>query len=161
KQARVHVDAGGLTVRTANAFIRDLGIKNLGDEIRASWEAVGGHGRPVEFAVDGGVPASNGHANWRAKGGRVERGPSGGMKSPEEVVSAKPQAARKGSHESGPSANVIAEPSGFVVGASNEYAFRAADLTGRGRQQASPLLFCGPSSVGKTHLLRGIVREYR
>ncbi|HVT27698.1 MAG TPA: chromosomal replication initiator protein DnaA [Lacipirellulaceae bacterium] len=49
----------------------------------------------------------------------------------------------------------------FVVGAGNEYAFRAAQLTGRGRQQASPLVFCGPTGVGKTHLLRAILREYR
>ena len=47
------------------------------------------------------------------------------------------------------------------MGSSNEYAFRSAELTGRGRQQASPLLLCGPSGVGKTHLLRAIVREYR
>src|SRR5262245_14500014 len=75
KQARVHVDASGLTVRMTNAFIRDLVIKNLGDEIRASWEAVGGHGRPIEFAADGAVQPSNGHVNGQAKVGRVERGP--------------------------------------------------------------------------------------
>jgi chromosomal replication initiator protein len=162
RKARVHVDVRGLSVRTANAFIRDLVIKNLGNEIRASWEAIGGQGRPVEFAVDGAVPASNGHANGRANVERVERVSSEAPKPVDEgVVSTKPQAAQKASHESGPAANVIAELSGFMVGASNEYAFRAADLTGRGRQQASPLLFCGPSSVGKTHLLRGIVREYR
>jgi chromosomal replication initiator protein len=48
-----------------------------------------------------------------------------------------------------------------VVGPSNEYAFRAAELTSRGRQQASPLLICGPTGIGKTHLLRAILREYR
>jgi chromosomal replication initiator protein len=49
----------------------------------------------------------------------------------------------------------------FIVGASNEYAFRAADLAARARQQASPVLFCGPTGVGKTHLLRAIVRDFR
>ena len=49
----------------------------------------------------------------------------------------------------------------FVVGASNEYAFRAAELTSRGRQQASPLIFFGPTGVGKTHLLRAVQQEYR
>ncbi|HEX5470587.1 MAG TPA: chromosomal replication initiator protein DnaA, partial [Lacipirellulaceae bacterium] len=53
------------------------------------------------------------------------------------------------------------ELANFVVGASNDYAFRAAQLTGRGRQQASPLVFCGPTGVGKTHLLKAILREYR
>jgi chromosomal replication initiator protein len=149
KQARVHVDANGLTVRMASTFIRDLVIKNLGSEIRASWEAVVGQGRPIEFDVDGKIESANGH-------GKVN-GESGGLA----PVSAKPQAAKKGLKESAPAAGVVADLSAFVVGASNEYAFRSADLTGRGRQQASPLLFCGPSSVGKTHLLRGIVREYR
>lgn len=161
RQARVRVDASGLTVQMANAFIRDLVIKNLGDEIRASWEAIGGHGRPVEFAVGGELHASNAHANGPAKVEHSEPNPSAVAKQPhEKVVSAKPQAAKTWD-ENRPAANVVAELSGFVVGASNEYAFRSADLTGRGRQQASPLLFCGPSSVGKTHLLRGIVREYR
>jgi chromosomal replication initiator protein len=50
---------------------------------------------------------------------------------------------------------------GFVIGPSNEYAFRAAELTARGRQQASPVLLCGPTGVGKTHLLKAIVSEYR
>jgi len=49
----------------------------------------------------------------------------------------------------------------FVVGPSNEYACRAAELTAHGRQQASPLLISGPTGVGKTHLLRGILHEYR
>src|SRR5262249_12405655 len=49
----------------------------------------------------------------------------------------------------------------FVVGESNECAVSAAELTGRGRQQASPLLFCGSVGVGKTHLLRAIVQQYR
>jgi chromosomal replication initiator protein len=50
---------------------------------------------------------------------------------------------------------------GFVVGGSNEYAFNAAQLTARRRQQASPVLFWGPTGVGKSHLMRGIAREFR
>ena len=49
----------------------------------------------------------------------------------------------------------------FVVGPSNEYAFRATELTARGRQQASPVFVWGSTGVGKTHLLRAMVREYR
>ncbi len=51
--------------------------------------------------------------------------------------------------------------SGIVVGASNEYAYRAAEVTARGLQQASPVLFCGSTGVGKTHFLRAIRAEYR
>ncbi|MGD9634036.1 MAG: DnaA/Hda family protein, partial [Pirellulales bacterium] len=49
----------------------------------------------------------------------------------------------------------------LVVGASNEYAFRAAEITVHGLQQASPVTFSGPTGVGKTHLLRAIRAEYR
>jgi len=49
----------------------------------------------------------------------------------------------------------------LVVGASNEYAFRAAEVTAHGLQQASPVTFCGVTGVGKTHLLRAIRAEYR
>jgi chromosomal replication initiator protein len=55
------------------------------------------------------------------------------------------------------------EPSlaAFVVGKGNEYAFAAAEMTARGLQQASPVLFHGPTGVGKSHLLRSIRVEYR
>jgi chromosomal replication initiator protein len=49
----------------------------------------------------------------------------------------------------------------FVVGNSNQYAYQSARLTSQGLQQASPVFFCGPTGVGKTHLLRAIHREYR
>jgi chromosomal replication initiator protein len=49
----------------------------------------------------------------------------------------------------------------FVVGKGNEYAFAAAEMTARGLQQASPVLFHGPTGVGKSHLLRSIRTEYR
>jgi chromosomal replication initiator protein len=55
----------------------------------------------------------------------------------------------------------VVDLTSFIVGPSNEYAFRSAELTARGRQQASPLLLCGPTGVGKTHLLKAILREYR
>ena len=49
----------------------------------------------------------------------------------------------------------------FVVGPSNECAFRAIELTARGRQQASPVFVWGSTGGGKTHLLRAMVREHR
>lgn len=60
-----------------------------------------------------------------------------------------------------PGARADASLARFVVGASNEYAFRTAELTATGRQQASPVMFHGRTGVGKTHLLRGLHGEYR
>ena len=62
-----------------------------------------------------------------------------------------------------PKTTVRNEPklSELVIGASNEYAFRTAEVTAHGLQQASPVTFSGATGVGKTHLLRAIRAEYR
>ena len=50
----------------------------------------------------------------------------------------------------------------FVVGASNEYAFRAAELTARGRQQASPrACFAGRRASARRICCGRLLREYR
>src|SRR5262249_13766830 len=129
KQARVHVDANGLTVRTASTFIRDLVIKNLGSEIRASWEGVVGQGRRIELDVDGKMESASGHAKV-AEPKHVKNGVAECVEPA--PVSAKPQGPKKALKENAPAASLVVELSAFVVGASNEYAFRSADLTGRG-----------------------------
>ena len=128
----------------------------MADDIRASWEAVAGPGRRrLRMTL----------ARWlRSATGSQRRKllHSGVATAVADVVAvAKPRAAGKSPKSEVLAPNGIADLSAFVVGSSNEYAFRSAELTGRGRQQASPLLLCGPSGVGKTHLLRAIVREYR
>jgi len=44
----------------------------------------------------------------------------------------------------------------FVVGESNRLALASAQLAVRRPGQVSPLMFCGPTGVGKTHLLEGV-----
>lgn len=157
-QAQLCVRASCLTVRAASPFVRDWLQKHFADDIRACWEAVVNGAGTVEFDLDETLKRS---ANGLSQN---HRGLAQFAETSEQNVpvplsappckpgppAAEPVAPRK-------SADLAA----FVVGASNEYAFRAAELTGRGRQQASPVLFCGPTGVGKTHLLRAIAREYR
>jgi chromosomal replication initiator protein len=154
-QSQQIVDGDTLTIRAANAFVLDWLKKNLADDVRASWEAVAGQNAVVTYDVCTVVEKCKGK-------GTAETVASSVAAVVADVVSvAKPRAAGKSPKGEAPALNGIADLSAFVVGSSNEYAFRSAELTGRGRQQASPLLICGPSGVGKTHLLRAVVREYR
>lgn len=154
-QSQQCVGGNCLTIRAANAFVLDWMKKNLADDIRASWEAVAGEDATVAYDVCAVVETFNGKAAEDDVASSVVNG-AGHL-----AGCAKPRAADKSRKCDAPALNAIADLSAFVVGSSNEYAFCSAELTGRGRQQASPLLLCGPSGVGKTHLLRAVVREYR
>lgn len=155
-QSQHSIEGNCLTIRAANAFALDWLKKNLADDARASWAAVAGPDAQVVFAIGAMVE----------KVAAVPALPVAATEAPRSVpaptvVVAKSCVVGKPAAGEIPLSSARQELSGFVVGASNEYAFRSADLTGRGRQQASPLVLCGPPGVGKTHLLRAIVREYR
>lgn len=55
----------------------------------------------------------------------------------------------------------VLELNSFIVGDSNRLAFAAADAVVRVLGSYSPLVFHGPSGVGKTHLLEGIWRAVK
>ena len=59
------------------------------------------------------------------------------------------------------SGRVFASYDSFVVGVSNSTAKSIADIAIRTPGMFNPILFHGPTSVGKTHLLEGIYSEYR
>jgi chromosomal replication initiator protein len=147
-QTRLCVADGCLTIRAANEFVRDWLRKNYGDAIRACWESVAGGPLPVAFDVDGTLAADHEQSPKCAEEFHCGSGES------------KPHTngVKTGEH---PGPRILAGLEAFVVGPSNQRAYHAAELTGRGRHQASPILFCGPTGVGKTHLLRGVLREFR
>jgi chromosomal replication initiator protein len=155
-QAQLRAHDSCLTVRAASPFVRDWLRKHFADDVRACWEEIVGLAGRVEFDLDETIAqpcrssaaavAPNCHANEPHEAD---------VAAPKPRVSAGKAAAK-------PSATrCVHDLAVFVVGASNEYAYRAAQLTGCGRQQASPVVFCGPTGVGKTHLLKAILREYR
>jgi chromosomal replication initiator protein len=166
-QARLCIDGDCLTIRTARPFVRDWLRKNLASDIRSCWEAVIGHAGTVEFDLDEALahitpkPAkSDGIADRGAAPSR-DGETTADPKKIKQRASRASAPARIPTH-TGPKLSRNAEElATFVVGPGNDYAFHSAEITGRGRQQASVLVFCGPTGVGKTHLLRAIVREYR
>jgi chromosomal replication initiator protein len=155
-QAQIQVNGAALTIRTVNAFVRDWLRAHFADEIADCWTAMKGEAARLEFSHDATTAPVNGNGHEPAAKTQVAT-TSEAVKSSE-----LPSVAADAAAPAGPSGRRgNAGLTGFVVGRSNEYAFRAAELTARGRQQASPLMFVGPSGVGKTHLLRAIQHEFR
>jgi chromosomal replication initiator protein len=159
-QTRLCVDERRLTVRATNAFVRDWLKKHFSDDIRASWEAVVGGPLPIEFDIQ---PALTSVPETPQIPILVTTATVGtGTIAQRPAVSTADDAAQfvDVTVNRNQSRGTFSFAT-FVVGPSNEYAFRAIDLTARGRQQASPVFVWGSTGVGKTHLLRAMVREYR
>jgi chromosomal replication initiator protein len=151
-QARLCIEATTLTIHAANDFVRVWLRSNLADEIRAVWQAMAGPTAAVEYAVE----EASQHAQVEEPAERTATAPPV-RRSEQQLL---PQVRSNVTSE--PAAHRVEFTFGnFVVGPSNEYAFRSAEFTGCGRQQASPLTFFGETGVGKTHLLKAILREYR
>jgi chromosomal replication initiator protein len=157
-QTRLCVDERRLTVRATNAFVRDWLKKHFSEDIRACWEAIVGGPLPIEFDID---PALESLQEPRQKPSQMTEAAGGIVTVPQRpaVGIADDAALEVTANVNQPRATFSFAT--FVVGQSNEYAFRAVELTARGRQQASPIFVWGSTGVGKTHLLRAMVREYR
>jgi chromosomal replication initiator protein len=152
-QARLCIEATTLTIHAANDFVRVWLRTNLADEIRAVWQSMAGPGAAVEYAVD---EASQDEQVVEVAKDATVTAPSVRRTASDSLQQTKSKSI---SEPVAPRADFTF--GNFVVGPNNEYAFRSAELTGCGRQQASPLTFFGMTGVGKTHLLKAILREYR
>jgi chromosomal replication initiator protein len=159
-QAQLCIEAGRLTVRAASSFVRDWLRQNFADDLAACVRAIACGPLTVEFDVEA-SPADCGLPV--AKFGSKD--PESNRLSAVQNVSAKPAPAPNLCLDTSGQSNSVRGQwpslSRFVIGASNEYAFRCAELTAHGLQQASPVLFFAETGLGKTHLLRAVQGEYR
>lgn len=147
-----------LTVVAASAFTRDWLRRNFSDLIRNCARAALGDEVRVEFEVDDTLVEHENSAKEEAReSGADETDAHSPARSGRRMVSqpVSPTSAHRTSQRPEPTLDA------FVVGKCNEYAYSSARVTARGVQQASPVTFCGPTGVGKTHLLRAIRAEYR
>jgi chromosomal replication initiator protein len=159
-QTELCIAATRLTIRAASAFVCDWLRTNLADDIRACWEAIVGTSGTLGFEVDESLGRAEQDREADTASKTVAEVARLQTKSENLGIPGNSATTRAAQTESA-NARTDATLTGFVVGASNEYAYQAADLTAKGRQQACPVLFCGTTGVGKTHLLRAIQREYR
>jgi chromosomal replication initiator protein len=148
-----------LTVRADSAFVRDWLRQHFAEDVRASAKAAVGRELAVEFDLGAPQPGGCGGADrppsTAGDSGHRTGGSVGSTPATHAETNGNGSTARPGW------SRAEADFDEFVVGTSNEYAYRSALLTSQRLQQASPVVFCGPTGVGKTHLLRAIHREYR
>jgi chromosomal replication initiator protein len=157
-QTRLCVEARRLTVRAANTFVRDWLKKQFGDDIRICWESIVGGSLPVEFETEAAEERPQSLPEKSLGTSTAAAQPS---EFAERYLSIQGVQESQDKNRQASGQRGLGNLASFVVGGSNEYAFRAVDLTARGRQQAAPVFVWGSTGVGKTHLLRGLVREYR
>jgi len=167
-QARLCIESSVLRIRAANAFVRDWLRNYFADEVRDCWASMVGSDGLVVFDLEARDEPVNTCEAARVIESPVAAQDAKDIEQPAAAAFVEPKAIPKKRRRAAASAGEFAASisragvfGSFVVGKSNEYAFRSAELTGRGRQQASPLVFCGPSGVGKTHLLKAILHEFR
>ncbi len=91
------------------------------------------------------------------------------------VVAEKEANAQKGSRKRGKTGRMSGDTNGstagkkkapmsfdsFVIGSANKFAAMSARMVAERLSQANPLLICGPTGTGKTHLLQSIRHGYR
>lgn len=138
---RLGLDDGVLTVRVPNQFFQDWLRNNFREHIETACIDTLGVAVPVRFQIDPTLKAAP------AKTAPQQGAPEPAASNPLAVPA----------YEAVPPRRAQAALDRFVVGPTNRLAFVAAhDVVSR-PGHSSPLVIHGPTSVGKTHLLEGIL----
>jgi chromosomal replication initiator protein len=156
-----------VTIVVSSAFKRDWLRRNFAEAVQAVCAAVMGDAVRVEFAVDAVLGNESPAPKAKEMVAPMERAEAICVAMPRRndqparMAASFSNAINVSKQAAAPATRSEPRLAELVVGASNEYAFRTAEVTVHGLQQASPLTFSGPTGVGKTHLLRAIRAEYR
>lgn len=152
------IDSGGVAAAAVGASEAASGAAAVPSK-RAAQASGSGDAKRAAQSID--LPAHGGESGSRRSSGKRQLQLleiDGERENQEGSQDASGRAALSGRPKRQPGELTLAR---FAVGPSNEYALRTAQLTAMGRQPASPIIFFGPTGVGKTHLLRGLQAEYR
>ena len=147
---------GILRIGAPNDFFLDWVRSNFRRQIEDACRAVCGKRVALEFHLDS-LPAENQEDSTQ---------PAASVSSADSAVSSDasqpgPRLAVVGPREEpapavAPSRRRFASLETFVSGEANRLAITSAEMAVRTPGQITPLVFCGPTGVGKTHLLEGI-----
>lgn len=164
---RLVAEAGGVCVVVPSRFASEMIERRLGAALR---EASGGAVRyeVADLTPGGGGVSQAGRAEAREVAPRVDPGPrqSGGPASgrsdgrPVGRPGGRPVGRAGGRRSGGETGQTL---DGFVVGASNRFAFTAISRVASGEEigAGGPVFLYGPCGVGKSHLLNAAVRRFR
>jgi chromosomal replication initiator protein len=153
-QTRLSCSGNVLTIGITSAFIRDWIRQHFIQELKSTCTAVFGRQLKVAFEVDGSLLLDT----------------NGAAKSPQPKQATAIRKTTRGTSDRprphhAPSRGVPAKDQlsfdSVVVGNGNRFAVNSAQMISQGLHQASPVLFWGPTGVGKTHLLRAVRGSYR
>lgn len=151
-----------LTVSVPNQFIRDWLRTSFRHDIEEACIASLGESTSIQFNVDETLPepVSQSPKQNPPKAGKPcngRRGPAAGPSGPSGAPPSSGGVRPRGRGRQ----RKYADLESFVEGPSNKLARAAAEMVTVRPGELSPLVFYGPTSVGKTHLLEGIWTETR
>jgi chromosomal replication initiator protein len=161
-QTRLSCSGNVLTIGITSAFIRDWIRQHFIEELKATCTTVFGRQIKLAFEVDGSLllePNGNAAPVTGDDGLPLKSSQTSAIRKTTEDTRNPPRPRR-----SPPRGGAVDDHLSFdsvVVGNGNRFAVSSAQMISQGLHQASPVLFWGPTGVGKTHLLRAVRRSYR
>ena len=166
---RLDYDGCTLRIGAPNQFFLDWIRANFRRHIEDACHQAFGKRPSLEFHLDPASTENNGntmrhaHDNSAASGARPALRVASLLDDcAEPAVTRKPQAqphdpqAASPEPQAAPARRRFGTLDTFVAGDANRLAIASAEMVVRQPGQLTPLMFCGPTGVGKTHLLEGI-----
>ncbi|HEY4758947.1 MAG TPA: DnaA/Hda family protein, partial [Thermoguttaceae bacterium] len=157
--ARFDYDGRALCIGVPNQCFRDWIGANFRRQIEEACMEVLGHFPTIEFQVDANTADHKDQAMIDSGNGNFKITTTSTMEPAHPTLRIAELAetqSGKSSEWAGPAQRRFSTLDSFVAGYTNRLALTSAEMVVRQIGQISPLLFYGPSSVGKTHLLEGI-----
>ena len=140
---------GRVVVEVPNQFTLDWLRNNFRNDIEMAVSSVLGAAAAIEFRLNPKLGSTSEQAGGQPAG---KSSPSGADK---------PTSSTLASEQPSFSRRRLAQLGSFIVGDCNRIAHSSADLVVRRLGSVTPLFLYGPTGVGKTHLLEGILSGVR
>lgn len=154
---RIGFDGRALRIDVPNQCFRDWIGSNFRRQIEEACVEVLGHCPTVDFRIDSKVTEQKTPAASEDRNGKSNTSMPTASKSTPKLFSEQSIEDQATTDETATaSGRKFASLDTYVAGYSNRLAITSAEMVVRQLGQISPVLFFGPSSVGKTHLLEGI-----
>lgn len=175
-QSLLSVQGDVFTAKVPSAFVRDWIRKNYKHDLQACCQEVFGRAMELAFEVDGSlllpnqrrrkrVATDEKQTNFLSEGSPspAESAPSDERTGPATIrftgrFTGDPRSKAKLNRPASADAMTF---SNLVVGEANQFSVHSAEMVAGGLHQASPVVFWGPTGVGKTHILRATRNAFR